>query len=135
MHTKRFCNKLPRIANSFSCCSSQRTWSAISRELKELLEIHGCQNNQIFEDFSVKKKYFWISVLLYFLDFWPNLRNEKNYRRSAAVRFPKKKKLFDFCIFSLEFLAISQERKELPEICWCQNDRSILGLFNFQQKI
>ena len=44
---------------------SQKTWSTISREGKELPEIRGCQNYRGFFTFPPKGK-FWSSVLLYF---------------------------------------------------------------------
>ena len=75
----------------------------------------------------------------------PYLKNEKSCRRFACVkttwflghfRFPKNKKmyfwvsrfldisLFRFLVFWIfSFLAISGERKELPDLHWCQNDR------------
>ena len=64
---------------------------------------------------------FCISVFI--LDCWPYLGNEKSYRRSAGVKtagffraFQISKKRF------FGFLAIPRERRELPEIRWCQNN-------------
>ena len=65
-----------------------------------------CQNDQIFKEvfqISQKKK----------LDFW-------------MTRF------LDFWIF-FGFLALAQERKELPEIRGCQNDRIFEGFSDFQK--
>ena len=79
------------------------------------------QNNRIFG-------FLYFCIFSYFL---PYLRNVKSYRRSAGVKttrffrafqISKKIKFVDFWIFCL-FLAVSWERKERPEIHWCQNDQ------------
>ena len=87
--------------------------------------------------------YFCISV--FFLDFWPYLRNEKSYQRSSDInttRFLRDFHIFkkvDFLDFGISvffgFLAISQERKELPEICWCQNDHNVEGFSDVPKNI
>ena len=46
----------------------------------------------------------------------------------------------DFWIFEIRFLhhltrKISRQRKELPEIRWCQNDRIFEGFLDFPKKI
>ena len=77
-----------------------------------------------------------------FLDFCLYLGNEMSYQRSAGVKttgfarafwiFQKNVKFFisgfvDFWIF-FGFLAISWQRKELPEIRSCQNNQIFEGL-------
>merc|ERR1711989_295205 len=73
------------------------------------------------------------------------LGNEKSYRRFAGVKttgfsrafwiFQKIKNFgfLDFWIFG--FLAISRQRKELPEIRWCQNDRIFEDFLDFPKNM
>ena len=104
----------PRIALSVGSSVrdkiSAKFQRTISRQRKELPEIRWCQNDRIFEGFLdfPKNMKFWISG---FLDFW----------------------IFGFLDF-FGFLAISQQRKELPEIRWCQNDRIFKGFLDFPKK-
>ena len=63
---------------------------------------------------------------------------EKSYRRSAGVKMTKSFKALQiykkmiFLIFG--FLAISLQRKEPPEIRWCQNDQIFEDFSDFQQE-
>ena len=109
----------------------------ITRERKELPEIHGCHNDRIFEGFSDFQKQiefsdFCISVFLNFCNIFGFLaiyRERKSYWRSAGVKMTRSTRTFQiskekfilgflyFCIsvfFGL--LAIFRERKELPDI-------------------
>ena len=69
----------------FFPCDAQGTPQALSREQKELPEIHWCQNEWIFEGFSgcQKRLNFWISVF-----FWISglILRKKSYRRSVGVK-------------------------------------------------
>ena len=93
--------------------------------------------------------YFCISGFLgFYLDFWPYLRNEKSYCRSAGVtttrivwafQIFRRNWTFGFLGFWISvffgFLAIFREQKELPEIHGCQNDRIFEGFSDFQKKL
>ena len=77
----------------------------------------------------------------------PYLENETSHRTSAGVKTTgffrafqifRRNGFFGFLYFWIPgflsgFLAISQERKELPEICGCQNDRIFEGFSDFQK--
>ena len=108
-HNDYYPNLIELLSESFSFFSSVTSRvPPLFWERRGLPEIRWCQNDRIFEGFlDFPKKY-------EILDFWIS-------------------GFLDFWIF-FGFLAISRQRKELPGIRWCENDRIFEGFLDFTKK-
>ena len=102
---------------------------AISRKQRELPEIRWWQMSgglRAFQIFEREKIFFLIHN---FWIWWRYLRHKKNYQRSTGGKMTE----FSGAFWFLDPVTISWKRKELPKICWWQNDRNFESFLDWQK--